>query len=150
MPAAADTFGAGFKNGTVTCLARIVGWNAAYILQADFNATSSSSSGDDAWGPCDIPIPYTVYLLDDQDSDNRTAVTGHTNVSLTPADVVFDALQTDDKWTVDDTGYNFSHTLVICANHAFVTAGRRYLVEYRLAPGGATHPILVRFRVNVI
>jgi len=149
MPAAADTYGAGFKNGTVTCLARVVGWNDAYLLQADFNATSSSS-GSSGWGPCDIPIQYTVYLLDDQDSDNRTAVTGHTNVSLTPADVIFDTLQTDSKWTVDDTGFNFSHTLDICANHALPTAGRRYLVEYRLTPEGATHPVLVRFRINVI
>lgn len=149
MPTAADTYGTAFKGGTITCLARVVGWNDVYLAPTDFNS-ASSSSGSDGWGVCDIPIKYTIYRLDDEDADEWTAVAGHTDVSLTPADVLYAALQTDSRWTVDATGYNFAHTINICAAGGFAVAGRRYLVEYVLTPKGAEHPVIVRFRINVI
>ena len=77
------------------------------------------------------------------------AVTGHTNVSLTVADVIFNDLQTDLLWTVDEIGYNLRHVMDVSANPAFTIAGRRFLVEYELTPGSG-QVILVRFRVNVI
>lgn len=133
MPTAVDTHGTGFKNGSVTCMARVVGADAANITQSDI------STG-----------VYSVYLLDDQDSDSRTAVTGHAAVSLTVADVIFDTLQTeDDRWTEDSTGYNFRYTLDVSSNEAFAIAGRNYLIEFTLTPASG-QKILVRFQVGVI
>jgi hypothetical protein len=132
MAEAIDIHGTAFKNGSVTLLARIVGQNAANIGQASITA-----------------VKYTVFLLDDQNPDSRTAVADHDNVTLAVSSVIFNALQTDSLWTVDAIGYNFRHVLDVSTHAAFTIAGRRYLVEYRLTPTtGQT--ILVRFRINVI
>ena len=132
MADATDIHGTAFKNGTATLLARVVGAEGQPIVQADVSSAK-----------------YSVYLLDDQDADTRTAVTGHDGVSLTVADVIFNSLQTDALWTVDATGYNFRHVLDVSANQAFAMAGRRYLVEFELTPLSG-QVILVRFRTNVI
>lgn len=132
MAEAADIYGTAFKNGSVTLLSRLVGGDGQNLVQADVASAK-----------------YTVYLLDDQDADTRTAVTGHTNVSLTVADIFFDALQTDALWTVDAIGYNFRHVLDVSVDQAFTIAGRRYLVEFELTPTSG-QVILLRFRVNVI
>ena len=132
MAAAADTYGTAYKNGSVTLLARVVGKDGANIVQADIASAK-----------------YSIYLLDDQDADARTAVTGHTDVALTVAAVVFDTLQTDALWTVDETGYNFRHVLDVSAQEAFTIAGRRFLVEFELTPVSG-QVILVRFRLNAI
>ena len=132
MADAADIYGTAFKNGPATLLARVVGSDGQAVTQADIASAK-----------------YAVYLLDDQDADGRTSVDGHTDVSLTVADVVFDSLQTDALWTVDELGYNFRHTLDVSAKQAFATAGRRFLVQYELVPNSG-QAILVRFRVNVI
>lgn len=132
MADAADIHGTAFKNGSVTLLARVVGADGQPIVQTDIASAK-----------------YSLYLLDDQDPDGRTAVAGHTGVSLTVAEVIFNSLQTDALWTVDEAGYNFRHVLDVSANQAFSLAGRRFLVEFELTPGSG-QVILVRFRVNVI
>jgi hypothetical protein len=132
MAEASDIYGTAFKNGSLTLLARLIGNGGANILPGDISA-----------------IQYTVYLLDDQNADGRAAVTGHANVSVSVADVVFGELKTDPQWTVDAVGYNFRHALDVSAHSAFPIAGRRYLVEYQLTPIEG-QVILVRFRVNVI
>ena len=132
MAEAIDIHGTAFKNGAATLLARIVGATGANVVQADINT-----------------VNYSVYLLDDQNPDDRTPVAEHTDVSLTVADVIFNTLQTDALWTVDATGYNFRHTLDVSIHPAFAVAGRRYLVEYELTPA-VGQIILVRFRINVI
>jgi hypothetical protein len=132
MANANDIYGNAFKNGSAILMARIVGAGGANIVRADITA-----------------IRYSVYLLDDQDPDARTAVANHDNVALSVASVVFDSLQTDATWTVDTTGYNFKHVLNVSSSPAFSVAGRRYLVEYRLTPA-AGQVILVRFRINVV
>jgi hypothetical protein len=131
---AADTYGTAFKNGTVTLLARVLGCNGLPVVRADVGA-----------------VAYSVYLLDDQDADARAAIAGHEQAALAPGDVVCDALRTDAPWdtAADTLGYNFRHTLDVSLHPAFPIAGRRYLVEYRLAsPAGQT--VLIRFRINVI
>ena len=90
-------------------------------------------------------IVYNIYLLDNNDPDVRTAVAGHTNISLTPADVLFDTLQSDSQ----ASGYNFRHVIPVSVSNAFTIAGRNYLVEYALTPVPGER-ILVRFRVNVL
>ena len=132
MAEAIDIHGTAFKNGSVTLMARVVGAAGANVVQADINT-----------------ITYSVYLLDDQNPDDRTAVDEHTNVSLTVSEVIFNTLQTDALWTVDATGYNFCHTLDVSTYPAFAVAGRRYLIEYELTPA-VGQIILVRFRINVI
>jgi len=132
MPEAFDICGSVFKNGTVTLLARIVGASGANITPGDIDT-----------------VTYTVYLLDDQDADARSAVEYHTEVALNVEAVIFSSLQLDDLWTVDQIGYNFRHELDVSAHPAFTIAGRRYLVEYRLQPLEG-QVILVRFRLNAI
>jgi hypothetical protein len=131
MAEAHDIHGAAFKNGSVTLLARIVGNDGNIVVPADIGE-----------------IRYSVFLLDDQNADNRVAVEGHEEVELMPAGVLFSSLQTGPLWTVDTTGYNFRHALDVSTYPAFPVAGRRYLVEYRLAPT-AGQVIVVRFRINV-
>ena len=92
---------------------------------------------------------YSVTLLDRHDPDSRSVVTGHDGVSLTVANVIFDTLQTDERWTRDDTGYNFRHALDVSTHAAFAEAGRDYLVEYRLTPVFG-QVIVARFRLHSI
>jgi hypothetical protein len=132
MADATDIYGSAFKHGSATLLARIVGSRGANLVRADLRAAQ-----------------YTVYLLDDQDADQRTPVAGHTDVSLAIADILFDSLQLDSLWNVDTLGYNFCHVLDVSVNQAFAIADRRYLVEYRLTPQSG-QVIVVRFCVNVI
>lgn len=132
MSEARDIHGAAFKHGSATLLARIVGNDGADLVQADLAS-----------------IEYAVYLLDDQDADARTPISGHTDVAVNVTDAVFDTLQKDALWTVDDVGYNFRHVLDVSSSQAFSVAGRRYLVEFRLVPNSG-QVILVRFRINVI
>jgi len=131
MGGASDTFGSVFQQGTATLMARLVGADAAAIVQADIAS-----------------IEYSVFLLDDSVPSSRTVVTGHDGESLAVADVIYDALQTDARWTVDSTGYNFRHTIDVSSNEAFETAGRRCLVEYRLTPTSG-QVIVVRFKLQV-
>jgi len=85
-------------------MARLVGYDAANVEQADISA-----------------ISYTVYDILDLD----TEVNGST---LTVADVIFDTLQTDSRWTKDTTGYNFRHQLPAAA---IPTGSKVYTVQYK-------------------
>jgi len=127
-----DIHGQVFKNGTATLLDRIVGADGTAFVQADLTA-----------------IEYTVYLLDDQDPDSRTEITGHTGVAVVIATSVFDTLQTDDMWDVDDTGYNFRYTLSLATVTPFAIAGRNYLVEFTFDPVAGQN-FFARFRCHVI
>ncbi len=132
MSSAKDIYGTVFKGGTATLLARVVGNGGAAIVPGDI-----------------AQINYSIYLLDDDDAGRCDAVAGHDAVSLDVAATVANQLQLDALWTVDTIGYNFRHTPDTSAAAAFPTAGRQYLVEYRLVPVNG-QVILVRFRVNAI
>ncbi|OHB83809.1 MAG: hypothetical protein A2V98_19920 [Planctomycetes bacterium RBG_16_64_12] len=132
MADASDIYGVVFKNGSATFLARVVGALGTPVTQA--NVASAK---------------YTAYLLDENDPDTATAITGHTGVAVPIASLVYDSLQNDDLWDVDDTGYNFKHVLNVTANQAFAAAGRTYRVVFELTPT-AGQVILVRFRVHAI
>jgi hypothetical protein len=134
MPEAKHIYGTVKKGGTTALVARVVGTDGNPLEQANFAGDTSSSSG----AQCDPPASYSVFLLNDQDEDDRTVVSGHDANAINVSDVIFDTLQTDNFWENDDgeqidaTGYNFRHTPDICPNPAFAIAGRHYLVEYRL------------------
>jgi len=129
---ATDVHGQTFKNGTVTLLARIVGQDGDNLVKADLST-----------------ITYTIYLLDERDPDARTAVSEHSAVPVTVANAIFDTLQTGGVWDVDETGYNFRHTLDVSEHEAFAIAGRCYLVEFRMTPTSG-QVIVVRFRLKVV
>jgi hypothetical protein len=125
--ASTDVYATAFKNGTARLCARV------YKDGADIKCADVTS------------IAYSVFLLDDQDLDARTAVTGHAAVALTVAAVIFDALQSDSQ----ASDYNFRHVVPIAAHPAFTVAGRDYLVEYTITPV-AGEKVIVRFRVKVL
>lgn len=132
MSNAADIFGTVFKNGSATLLARVVGANDTPIKQADIASAE-----------------YSIYLLEEDDPDAETVVTGHDGVTLDVSSLVFDTLQTDSIWDVDATGCNFKHVLDVSTNQAFTVAGREYRVRSELTPTSG-QVIVVRFRVHVI
>ena len=114
------------KNGTCRLCKRVY-LDGDNILQADIST-----------------ITYSIFLLDDDVIDTRTAVTGHSAVSLTVVDVIFDTLQTDSQ----ASNYNFRHTPPIATTPIFTIAGRNYLVEYTITPTSG-QKIVTRFKVNV-
>lgn len=132
MPEAADVYGTVFKNGSAILMARVVDEDGSAITQSDIDSAT-----------------YTIYLVDDSDPDSQTAVTGHTDESLTVADVIYDSLQDDELWDVDATGYNFRHVIDVSENEAFAVAGRAYRVVAELTPSSG-QKILVRFKLHVI
>ena len=106
-----------WKDGSLLLLARVVNWAAEYITLASISS-----------------IAYTVSLVDEDDEDVATAVTGHNGEAIAKADAVFDTLQTGDIWTVDDTGYNFKYQIDVSTDAAFSERGRTYLVEVVITP----------------
>lgn len=132
MADAADIHGNVFRNGSAILLARVVGADGSAIAQADLSSAM-----------------YTIYALDDEDLDAAIPVTGHTAASVEVASLIYDALQTDDLWDVDDTGYNFKHVLDVSLYQAFEVAGVAYRIKFELTPTSG-QVILVRFRVAVL
>jgi hypothetical protein len=95
-----------------TCLGRFVGQDAAAITQASLTS-----------------IAYKVYNL-----DSATPTTATATGTLTIASVVYDTLQTsDDRWTVDSTGFNFLDTTAGAAAN-LATGDQRYRIEYTFTP----------------
>jgi len=132
MAVAKDIHAAVFRNATALFMARVENATGTVITQ------SSTSS-----------IRYSVYELDADDPDSFVVVVGHDNVTLDVAEVIFDALQNDEAWTIDTTGYNFRHELDVSQNEAFSQAGRLYQVRYELTPGDG-QKIVFRFKVRCI
>jgi len=132
MADASDIHGVVFKNGSATLLARVVGADGAPVTQAGIASAR-----------------YTVSLLDDGDPDAATPVVGHTAVTVSVALLIYDTLQKDNLWDVDDLGYNFKHVLNVLTHPAFAIAGRNYRIAFELTPASG-QVVLVRFRVYAI
>jgi hypothetical protein len=110
-----------FEDSPAQCLARVVGNDGAAIQQSDYGA-----------------ITYAVF-----EEDTTTAIATGT---LTVANVVFDAYQTDARWTVDATGYNFRTTIPA----SDLTAGDGvYRIEFLFSPTGQEQ-FFVIFQVTTI
>lgn len=121
-----------FKNSTGQLMARVVGDADAAITQADIAS-----------------IIYSVSTLDPDDADAQEVVTGHDGVSLTVTDVVFDSLQTDSRWTVDTTGYNFRFEIDVSSNEAFPVRGDVYLIRAELTPTSG-QVIVVEWKIKCV
>lgn len=97
-----------WEDGGAALMARVVGNDAANVTQASLSA-------------------ITQYAYDTTNAPTTDVGVG----TLTIANVIFDTLQTDDRWTVDSTGYNFRHDVPATV---FATGGGVYRVEYKFEP----------------
>lgn len=93
----------GFEDSGFKIRARLAQDENDYVEQADIDT-----------------IDVTITDL----SDDSTTLAG----TLAKTDVIFDTLQ---SWGVDDTGYNFKHTVPASA---VPNADRRYRCEYKFTP----------------
>jgi len=132
MPNANEIHGTVFKNASATFLARVVNSEETPITDADIASAK-----------------YSVYLVDENDMTAHTVVSAHSDVSVSVGSIIFGSLQNDDSWDVDNTGYNFKHSLDVLSDQAFTEAGRIYRIVFELTPTYG-QVIVVRFRVHVI
>jgi len=95
-----------YEDSGAYLMARVLGGDGSAVQQSDISS-----------------IAYSVYDMDDTSSPG----TG----SLTVANVVYDTLQTDSRWTTDTTGYNFGWS---APASLFATGDRVYKVEVLFTP----------------
>ena len=107
MPDAIPIRGKVWEDSGCSLMARILGTDGDEIVQADIST-----------------ITYAVH-----EKVAGTEIIAST--SLTISAVVFDTLQTDDRWHTDATGYNFRMDAPVTA---FPTGGTTYMVEVKFTP----------------
>ena len=78
-----------FEDSGASLMSRMLGTDAAVVTQADITSIA-------------------LNIFDVTDSANPVA-DGSNPVTVTVADVIFDTLQTDARWSKDSTGYNFRY-----------------------------------------
>lgn len=99
-----------------------------FLVMEDGGAqTMARVLANDATNAQQADISSITYKVFDIDNSNTETATG----TLTVSDVIFDTLQTDARWSVDTTGYNFRHEVPATA---FPTGGNRYQIEYKCTP----------------
>jgi len=98
------TRGATWEDSGCSVMARVTGQDGEAITQASITA-----------------ITCTVFQ----------AGTSVGTPAVVVADSVFDTLQTDSRWTIDDTGYNFRHDVPAVS---FATGDKIYRLEYKFDP----------------
>lgn len=101
--------GEAFEDSGVSLMGRIRGHDGENIVQADLSS-----------------IAYSVF-----DVTNPASVTAGGTGTLTIADVVYDTLQTDSRWTKDSVGFNFLWP--VAATH-FASGGKTYRFEVAFTP----------------
>ena len=91
-----------YEDTAITCMARIQGDDAVNITQSDVTS-----------------ITLKTFL--------NYGTTATTTTSLTVSTSVFNALQTDARWTKDSTGYNFRFQI---PSSVFVAGDSTYRCEF--------------------
>lgn len=104
---ASITVGSVWEDSGVSLMARVLVGDGTAMQQADISS-----------------IAYSVYNEADTTSATSTG-------TLTVATVVFDALQTDARWTKDATGYNFRWDVPASI---LATGGATYRFEIAFTP----------------
>ena len=139
MPTAQHQTGVALKNSAPIFLARVVGNDGSYLVQANLSS-----------------IAYSIFTLNPNDPDSETAVVAaHTATSLTVSAVIWDTLQLDALWRnddgdyVDSTGYNFRFQPSIASSQAFPVAGAHYLVRVTMTPSSG-QKIILTWKVRCI
>lgn len=130
MTAVQETRGVVFHGVTVLLMGRLARADGQLLLASE-TAT----------------LTYSIVARDPCCPSEDDAVSGHGGVALVPGNVLYEVLQTDTAWDVDETGYNFRHEIDISANAAFPEAGRSYAVRYELIPLTG-QPIVFRFLIE--
>lgn len=80
------------------------------------------------------------------DLDGDTPTTAIDTATPAVASTIFDTLQTDGRWTVDETGYNFRNTI---GGAEFPDPNHTYRVEYRLV-GAASEIAWLVFELETL
>jgi hypothetical protein len=120
MPNAQITKATIFEDSVACNMARAVGVDGANITQASISAIT-----------CKVVVKSTGATVIEP--------------AIVVADVVFDTLQTDDRWSKDETGYNFRHALITTA---FPDADAIYRAQYTFTPTeGATYAFVVAYDI---
>jgi len=107
-----------WEDSGLVCMARVIGEDAENLVQADVSS-----------------IDCTVTHL---------PTGAFTEPDVTVSSAVFNTLQTDSRWTVDSTGYNFRFTVPAAS---FAKAGKAR-VEFKFTPASG-QPFHVVFDVQV-
>lgn len=102
-----------YEDSSFVVLANVKGSDGDSVAQAD--VSTIVVSGGDLSGATPNTATYTA--------------------SLTVSDVVFNAMQTDSRWSVDSVGYNFAHTV---PSTFAATGGHVYWLEYKFTATDST------------
>jgi len=116
------------------CKVGVVNEDSAFSVMgrvhlAGANATQSDISS----------IEYQIFYTD-SDTAHTTAT------ALTVSSVIFNTLQTDGRWTEDNTGYNFRHDV---ASTILTDPTRKYEIEYKFTPVSGSPFYLDPVPINV-
>jgi hypothetical protein len=110
--------GVAYEDGGCSIMGRITGLDGENIVQADIST-----------------ITCAVF--------DRSGTAAGTP-AIVVADSVFDTLQTDSRWTINDVGYNFRHDV---AASILATGGEEYTFEYKFTPAsGEVFQVMSRVR----
>ena len=125
-----DTYGVVYAGGSVVTMARLESIEGTPLDPAEIAS-----------------VHYTIHEVDHCAVGVETPVAGHENQPISPAAVLYAALQTDSTWDVDAEGYNFRYEIDTTTDPAFPTAGKTYVVRYVVTPLSG-QPILFRFQIE--
>ena len=110
-----------YEDTGVTCMSRILGDDAAAITQSTTSA-----------------ITVAVF--------KNTSTTATYTASLTVADVVFDSYQTDARWSLDSTGYNWRYAVVASV---FDAGDATYRLEFKFTPTSGSQYFVI-FEIDTV
>ena len=110
-----------YEDTGVTCMSRIFGDDGLAVEQSDVSS-----------------IDLAVF--------KNTTTSATYTASLTVADVIFDTLQTDARWSLDSTGYNFRYAVVASV---FAEGDYTYRLEFKFTPASGSQYFVI-FEIDTV